>query len=233
MSAPSPTAVEITRLRAGYRGKRVLDIESAEIPAASLTVVVGPNGAGKSTLMAALAGTLPGDGALRTRYRGRPAFVPQRSAVPEALPCTAFDAVAMGRWAKRGPWRRLTAADRAAIGEAVERLEITAFAYRSLGALSGGQRQRVLVAQGLAQRAELLLLDEPDAGADPHARRLIAEAIRAETRRGSAVVQVSHDLTEARAADHCLLLHRGRLRAAGHPDDVLTPELVNEVWVPA
>ncbi|MDI2030310.1 zinc ABC transporter ATP-binding protein AztA [Saccharopolyspora sp. TS4A08] len=233
MSIASRPAVELSRLQAGYQGKQVLDIEAAAIPAASLTAVVGPNGAGKSTLMAALAGTLTGNGALRTGYRGRPAFVPQHSAVPESLPCTAFDAVAMGRWAERGPWRKLTAADRAAIGEAMERLEITAFAHRRLGTLSGGQRQRVLVAQGLAQQAELLLLDEPDAGADPQARGLIADAIRAETRRGRAVVQVSHDLTEARRADHCLLLHRGHLHAAGHPDDVLTPTTINQVWVPS
>lgn len=231
-SVPRP-AVALSRLKAGYQGKPVLDIESAEVPAGGLTAVVGPNGAGKSTLLAALAGTLPSDGALRTGYGGRPAFVPQHSAVPEALPCTVFDAVAMGRWAERGPWRKLKAADREAIGDAMDRLEISEFAHRRLSALSGGQRQRVLVAQGLAQHAELLLLDEPDAGADPKARRLITEAIRAETRRGRTVVQVSHDLSEARRADHCILLHQGRLHAAGHPGDVLTPATINELWTPS
>ncbi|WP_344137508.1 zinc ABC transporter ATP-binding protein AztA [Saccharopolyspora halophila] len=219
-------------MRAGYRGKQVLDVAAAEIPRNALTTVVGPNGAGKSTLLAALAGTLPSNGALRSRYSGRPALVPQHSAVPEALPCTVFDAVAMGRWAERGPWRKLKTADREAIREAMDRLEITAFANRRLSALSGGQRQRVLVAQGLTQHANLLLLDEPDAGADPHARRLIAEAVRAETREGRTVVQVSHDITEARRADHCLLLHRGRIHATGHPGDVLTDAAINELWTP-
>ncbi len=233
VSSMPRTAVALSRLQAGYQGKQVLDIESAEFPAARLTAVVGPNGAGKSTLMAALAGTLPSSGAQRNDYEGRPAFVPQHSAIPEALPCTVFDAVAMGRWAERGPWRRLNAADRAAIDDAMDRLEVRHLAEQRMSALSGGQRQRVLVAQGLAQRAELLLLDEPDAGADPKARGLITDAVRAETRSGRTVVQVSHNLAEARQADHCVLLHRGRVHAAGTPDDVLTPTTINEVWTPS
>ncbi|MEB3371773.1 ABC transporter ATP-binding protein [Saccharopolyspora mangrovi] len=107
-----------------------------------------------------------------------------------------------------------------------------ALAPLRLSELSGGQRQRVLVAQGLAQLVELLLLDEPDAGAGPKARTLVTDAVRAEARLGRTVFQVSHDLTEARRADHCVLLHRGRVRATGHPEDVLTPATVNEVWSP-
>ena len=103
----------------------------------------------------------------------------------------------------------------------MEALAITDLANRPLRELSGGQRQRAFVAQGLAQQAEVLLLDEPITGLDLVSRQHILDAIAAERAAGHAVVVSTHDLGDAAAADHLLLL-AGRVVASGPPDEVLT-----------
>jgi zinc/manganese transport system ATP-binding protein len=127
----------------------------------------------------------------------------------------------MGRWAHRGPWRRLTRADREIVRACLERMELTALATRRLDTLSGGQRQRMLLAQALAQESDLLLLDEPAAGLDEASATEISLALAQISAAGVTVVQATHDLDEAGRADHCLLLRDGRLKAAGHPEKVL------------
>jgi zinc/manganese transport system ATP-binding protein len=182
-----------------------------------VTAVLGPNGAGKSTLLDVLAGVLaPSSGGVE-RIVGRPAYVVQRSAAPDTLPISVRATVAMGRWASRGPWRRLTARDRAVVEDCMCRLGVQDLADRPLGRLSGGQRQRVLVAQGLAQASDLLLLDEPAAGLDPQARGYIDEVLARAAADGVTVVTVTHDPAAAARADHCLLLRDGRLVAEGPP----------------
>src|ERR687897_206500 len=111
--------------------------------------------------------------------------------------------------------------DRAAVNRSLERLGVADLARRQLHELSGGQRQRVLVAQGLAQEADLLLLDEPVTGLDVVSRELILEAVAAEQAAGRTVVLSTHDLTDARQADRVMLL-ANRLVAFGAPDEVLT-----------
>lgn len=110
------------------------------------------------------------------------------------------------------------------------RLGVDFLAHRQLGELSGGQRQRALVAQGLAQEADLLLLDEPATGLDATAQRLIADVLAEVTREGVTVVQATHDLEAARAAGHLLLLRDGRLLAEGEPGALLTDDAIAEVW---
>jgi zinc/manganese transport system ATP-binding protein len=180
-------------------------------------------------LLNVIAGVLPTTSGSVTSTE-RPAYVTQHSEVSHALPITVRATVAMGRWAHRGPWHRLTATDRAVVDHCLVRLDITSIATRRLGTLSGGQRQRALVAQGLAQQAGLLLLDEPTAGLDPHARTLIDEALNAARDEGVTIVRVTHDLAVANEADHCLLLRDGHLVDEGPPHSVLTPEQVAEAW---
>jgi manganese transport system ATP-binding protein len=203
----------------------VLSAASFTIPSGAVTALIGPNGAGKSTLLNALAGLLhPRAGSLdipAARRRGGVAYVLQATAVNEHLPLTVREAVTMGRYATAGAFRRLRSADRAAIDRAIDALDLGALANRPLHELSGGQRQRAFVAQGLAQDADLLLLDEPITGLDLVSRQHILEAIAAERAAGRAIVASTHDLGDASAADHLLLL-AGRVVASGRPDDVLT-----------
>ncbi|MFD6414490.1 zinc ABC transporter ATP-binding protein AztA, partial [Nocardia asteroides] len=188
-----------------------------------MTALVGPNGSGKSTLLGVLAGVITAtSGRLHYAEGSPPAFVPQRGAVGDTLPLTARQTVEMGRWGERGLWRRPTRRDRAAVDSAMERLGVAGLGARQLGELSGGQRQRVLIAQGLAQQSDLLLLDEPTTGLDPEARERITTLLRDLVGDGTTVVQATHDLGAARAADACLLLSDGRLVADGPPAEVLT-----------
>ncbi len=205
-----------------------------EIPVGAITAIVGPNGSGKSTLFNGVAGLhRPATGTLQvlpvdSRPR-RISYVLQSTRVNEALPVTVREVVTMGRYAAAGAYRRLTDTDRAAVDAALQRMGITDLAKRHLGELSGGQRQRVLIAQGLAQDHDMLLLDEPVTGLDVTSARAIDEVIHEENARGCTVVLTTHDLAEARMADHVLLL-AGRVVASGPPGEVLTPENLTQAY---
>ncbi|ROS61399.1 zinc/manganese transport system ATP-binding protein [Frigoribacterium sp. PhB160] len=195
---PRPAAAaRLDDVTARHDGTEALSGVSLEVRSARLTVLVGPNGSGKSTLLSVLAGTHDDVTGSVTRPRGRTAtaIVVQRSAVTDRLPITVRETVEMGRWAERGAWRPLRRADRVVVAESLEALDVGHLARRPLADLSGGQRQRVLVAQGLARRAELLLLDEPTAGVDAAATALIRAAVSAELARGATVVEATHDAT--------------------------------------
>ncbi|MEJ3653199.1 zinc ABC transporter ATP-binding protein AztA [Actinomycetes bacterium KLBMP 9759] len=219
-----PAAVVIRDLVAAHSRHPVLHRITARLPRGRTTAVVGPNGAGKSTLLDVLAGVrAPVSGSVERESPRRPAYVVQRSTADDTFPITVREAVAMGRWAHRRPWRRSTTRDRAVVDELLAQLHLDGLTGRRLGELSGGQRQRVLVAQGLAQEAELLLLDEPAAGLDQESQQLIEAALARTVARGTTAVRVTHDPHVAGRADHCLLLGAGRLVAAGDPTTVLTP----------
>jgi zinc/manganese transport system ATP-binding protein len=226
--------VRLAGLSAGYSGHPVLRQLDADIPALAITALVGPNGSGKSTLLGVLSGVIqPTSGMVRHSSNRPPAFVPQRGAIGDALPLTVRQAVEMGRWGDRGPWRRLTRRDRAAVDTALERLGITDLAPRQLGELSGGQRQRALIAQGLAQESDLLLLDEPTTGLDPEARERIGGLLADLVADGVTVVHATHDLDAARSAHACLLLREGRVAGQGEPGRLLTPSTLTGMWQPA
>lgn len=205
-----------------------------DLPAGGLTAVIGPNGSGKSTLLRALsglhvprAGTLEVCGAPPGRHEV--AHVLQTHDVNNALPVTVAEVVRMGRYRRRGPFRRFRQEDHDAAAEAMRRMEITDLAGRHLDELSGGQRQRVYLAQGLAQEAELLLLDEPVTGLDLTSLDRVQDVLRAETAQGRTVVLTTHELHTAQAADHVVLLAT-RVVASGPPSQVLTPEHLADAY---
>jgi ABC-type Mn2+/Zn2+ transport system ATPase subunit len=203
LDMPSPPPAVIAEdLVLGYGHHLALTASSFAIPPGASVALIGPNGSGKSTLLRAIAGL-------------------QTTDVDRSLPITVRETVTMARYAIRGPVRRLDRTDRAAVDRALERLAITDLARRQLHELSGGQRQRVLVAQGLAQEADLLLLDEPVTALDVVSRRLILEAVAAEQDAGRTVLLSTHDLGDARQAELVMLL-ANRLVACGPPDGVLT-----------
>ncbi|MBF6367354.1 ABC transporter ATP-binding protein [Nocardia puris] len=213
------TPLRLTGLSAGYRGRAAVHDVTAEIPAGRVTALLGHNGSGKSTLLSALAGVLPPmTGAIERPEGLRIAFVVQHSAVPSTLPTTVRETVTMGRWAHRGAWRRLRRSDRERVDECLARMDITGLADRRLDTLSGGQRQRALLAQALAQEAELLLLDEPTTGLDIESRHRISALIRD---LDATVVHATHQRDEALTSDHCLLLENGGLVAEGPPADLV------------
>ena len=233
---PHPETVRVEGLRVTYGGRVALDGVSFTLTAGQATSLIGPNGSGKSTLLHAIAGLRrPAAGRVTVlgeepaAVRPRLAYVLQATTTGEHLPVTVREAVAMGRYAHRGALGRLTREDRRLVDEALDRLELAPLARRHLRELSGGQRQRVFVAQGLVQQADVLLLDEPLAGLDLASQQTILATVAEERDRGCTVVTSTHDLSEAAAADHLVLLAT-ELVAAGPPDAVLTAEHLGRAY---
>lgn len=220
-----------------WRGDRTaLSASDFEIPSGRLTALVGPNGSGKSTVLHALAGLLPPHrgsltvlGCDADHVHDRVAYVLQSTSIGEVMPLTVAEVVLMARYGKAGMFGRLNNADRDAAQRAMERLGIAALAARNPALLSVGQRQRVFVAQGLAQEAEVLLLDEPVTALDVPSHEAIDAAIEEEVAAGRTVVLTTHDLDEARRAHHVLLL-AGHVVASGPPDAVLTDDLLADAY---
>ena len=208
-----------------YGSKTVVGRSSVDIPAGSITALIGPNGAGKSTLLNAIAGLVqPASGSVTVGSRNgrtyRTSYVLQETKVNPSLPVTVREVVSMGRYGGRRPLRFLTREDRRMVDEAMERTNITHLAMRHLSRLSGGERHRVLLAQGLAQDHDILLLDEPATGLDVVSIQAVRDTIRSENEHGCTVIVTTHDLAEAWDAHHVVLL-AGRVVTAGPPAEVL------------
>lgn len=228
--SPVTPAVEARALEMSYGNIPAISSSTFTLPSPGLTVLIGPNGSGKSTLLAATAGlqkptggTITVLGTTPVTARSKVALVPQSTKVNETLPVTVAEVVGMGRYAGLGMIRRFGRRDREAVQEAIDRLDLTSLAGRHLTELSGGQRQRVFVAQGLVQERDLLLLDEPTTALDLVSAHTIRQVIADEVAQGRPVILTTHELGEAMAADHVLLLSN-RVVAEGAPDQVLTPE---------
>lgn len=217
--SPADSAVVALRNVTAAHGRVIaLDGVSLELERGSLTVVAGENGSGKSTLLGVLAGVHDiQSGELVRQPRLRVAIVVQSSALPERLPLTVLDAVRMGTWAGRGLWRRTRQQDTETVSRCIALLGLRGLEQRAVHSLSGGQRQRVLLAQGIAQRADLLLLDEPMNGVDAETRERIGAVIDGELRRGVTVVHVSHDSPVIGSAERLIRLEGGRISPDGAP----------------
>ncbi len=185
------------------------------------TAIVGANGSGKTTVLRLLARLLrPTSGTVTIADGTEIAYVAQQT-YERWLPITGHEVLKMGAYGRRRLLGRLSAADRALLSDAAERMEIEPFLNQQFGELSGGQRQRVRIAQALVQGPDLLLLDEPITGLDLTSQQRILELIEEETARHTSIVVTTHNLDEARHCDQVLLL-ANRPVAFGRPDDVLT-----------
>ena len=165
--------VEMENVSFAYNGQPVLQDVNLAVPPGDFVAVIGPNGGGKTTLLKLMLGLLkPAAGNIRVlghppgeaaRHIG---YVRQDVHINRSFPITALDAVLMGKRDPRRRWARRSAADRRDALQALERMEMGAYAQRRIGELSGGQRQRVFIARALVTRPRLLLLDEPTASID-------------------------------------------------------------------
>jgi manganese transport system ATP-binding protein len=220
-------------LHVGYGSTIALDGVDLDIEGGLVHGLIGMNGSGKSTLFKSLMGLVKpsrgsielfGGDSLTARRSGRVAYAPQNEDVDWAFPVSVRDVVAMGRYGKLGTRRRLRAEDHEAIDRALERVELTDLASRQIGALSGGQRKRAFVARGLAQGAELLLLDEPFAGVDKRSEATITTLLRDLAAEGKTILVSTHDLIAVpELCDEIALINR-RIVARGTADEVLRPE---------
>ncbi|MBU6531226.1 heme ABC transporter ATP-binding protein [Streptomyces sp. A108] len=238
-AAPGEVLAEAEAVRVRLGGRPVLDGVDVRVRAGEVLALVGPNGAGKSTLLGALAADVPAaEGVVRVHGRpvsawSAPELALRRAVLPQSaalsFPFPVEEVVRMGR----APWAGDERADEddAVVADAMARTEVTGFAGRPFSALSGGERARVALARVLAQRAPLLLLDEPTAALDLRHQELVLRLCRERARAGDAVVVVLHDLALAAAyADRVAVLRAGRIAADGPPAEVFAEELLSEVY---
>jgi putative ABC transporter, ATP-binding protein len=216
----------------------ILNGVDLEVPEGEMMALVGPNGTGKSTLLRTLAGLLPIPSG-RVLVAGRDlvklsplerartlAMVGQQEETPADL--RVAEVVALGLLPHRPPWSGGGRKERDAVAEALEQVSMTAYANRGFHQLSGGEQRRVLLARGLAQRTELLLLDEPTNHLDIRHQHALLRMVRG---LGRTVIAAIHDLDLAATYfDHIVVLNDGGVAADGKPSEVLTPELVGDVF---
>jgi iron complex transport system ATP-binding protein len=220
----------------------ILNEVSLEVGTGEFVTVIGPNGAGKSTLLRCIDGILtPSAGAIlidgqpvgaySSRQLARTvSYVPQPEAGP--LDYTVRSFVEMGRYPHVGAWAALTAADVEAVDRAMELTEVEELRDRSISSLSGGERQRASIAAALAQGGSLLLLDEPTSFLDyRHQVQVLDLLDRLHHELGFTVVAVTHDLnTTVASSDSVLALKRGRVVAAGQPQELLDGDALAAIY---
>ncbi len=236
--------LEVSGVACAYDGRDVLSDVTLRVAPGEFVAIAGPNGSGKSTLLRAMSRVLRPrlgkallDGcdlyeipaAQSARAVG---VVPQEA--PLDFDFTVEEVVLMGRAPHLGRFQSEGERDRAVAREALERTGTWELRRRSIRELSGGERQRVILARAFAQEPQALLLDEPTAHLDLayQAQVLrIARSLREEKK--TAVLATLHDLNLAAAfADRLLLLHQGRIAAAGTPKEVLTEAVLRPVFGP-
>ncbi|WP_411080685.1 ABC transporter ATP-binding protein [Streptomyces sp. cmx-18-6] len=234
--------LEARDVRLGYGDREIVAGLSVTVPPGRITVIVGPNACGKSTLLRAMARLLaPSAGAVLLDGRSIQemptkevasvlGILPQSPTAPEGI--TVSDLVGRGRYPHQGWFRRWSAEDDEAVARALLSTDVLELADRPVDELSGGQRQRVWIAMALAQRTDILLLDEPTTFLDASHQLDVLDLLTDLNReRGVTMVAVLHDLNLAcRYADHMIAMKEGRILAEGRPVDIVTEELVGEVF---
>lgn len=236
------TTLKAQSLTLAYDRRTIVQDLDLELPQGSITIVVGANGSGKSTLLCGLSRLLKPEGgsvmldgrSIHTQSPRQVArklgLLPQSPTAPEGI--TVRDLVARGRFPHHGLFRSLTRADQDAIDRALAATGLTQEQDRVTSELSGGQRQRAWIAMALAQETDLLLLDEPTTYLDvAHQMEVLDVVAQLNRERGTTVVIVLHDLNlAARYADHMVAMKQGAIVAAGDPREVVTAELVQNVF---
>jgi iron complex transport system ATP-binding protein len=229
-------------LRLAYERLEVVADLSVTIPPGRITSIVGANACGKSTLLRGLARLLkPAGGTVQLDGRNihelptkelaaKLGILPQTPIAPEGI--TVADLVARGRYPHQTWLRQWSSADEQAVAEALEATATLELAERPVDELSGGQRQRVWIAMALAQGTEILLLDEPTTFLDvAHQVEVLDLLVDLNRHDGRTIVLVLHDLNQAcRYSHHLIAMRRGAIVTEGHPSQVVTRELVEEVF---
>lgn len=229
-----PLAIDIDNLGVTYpNGHTALENVYFKTGTGRICGLVGVNGAGKSTLFKSMMGFVPpttgniriqGGDVRSALKRNIIAYVPQTEDVDWHFPVLVEDVVMMGRYGQMGMLRRPKDADRAAVADALARVNMTAYRHRQIGELSGGQRKRVFVARALAQGGEIILLDEPFTGVDIKTEMALVDLFKTLAAEGRLMIVSTHNLGSIpRFCDDVALINRTVI-AYGAVEDTFTEE---------
>ncbi|MFH9421134.1 ABC transporter ATP-binding protein [Streptomyces sp. NPDC017529] len=236
--AAAPAELRAEGLSYGIGGRHLVDGADLYVAPGETVGLVGPNGSGKTTLLRCVYGTLaPTHGRITLDGRDLAGFSAKERArrvatVPQdgsgAFELTVREIVAMGRSPHKRFWETDSAADAALADQALEWVGVAELHNRSFAALSGGERQRVLVARALVQQPSLLVLDEPTNHLDI---RYQLDVLSLVAGLGTSTLLALHDLNlAAYYCDRLYVLRAGRVVTHGTPHEILTPELLADVY---
>lgn len=232
--------IQVEDVTVTYRnGHTALRDASFEIPAGTVTALVGVNGAGKSTLFKAIMGFVPaakgrielmGLSVKEALKANMVAYVPQAEEVDWTFPVLVEDVVMMGRYGHMGFLRRPSQSDRAAVDQALTRVNMQDYRHRQIGELSGGQRKRVFLARALAQDGKVILLDEPFTGVDVKTEDQIIALLRELRDEGRVMLVSTHNLGSVPEFCDRTVLVKGTVLNYGPTETTFTPENLKEAF---
>lgn len=234
--------IQAKQLAAGYDGKNVFQGLDLSIPQGKITTLIGANGSGKSTILKTLCRIIsPDSGGVYldgeaihkspTRLVAQKlALLPQGAQIPSGI--TVKDLVEFGRFPYRSSLGGLNAKDREIIQWALASTGMTAFSHRQIDHLSGGQQQRAWIAMALAQKTDLLFLDEPTTYLDiSHQLDILYLLRKLNQENGVTIVMILHDLNHAiMFSDYLVAIKDGELYSCGNSSQVITPKTLREVF---
>jgi iron complex transport system ATP-binding protein len=235
--------MDIRNLSFSYRHhEKTINHINAAIRPGTITTIIGPNGSGKSTLLSLLAnrltpikGEVVVDGKTLSSYRAKElarhlAVVYQQNEAPADI--TVKKLVAYGRFPYRKRFSNWKEEDELAVNEALEATKLENKAHLPLLSLSGGEQQRAWIALALAQKTNILLLDEPTTYLDLYHQLEVLELVRSLNRlKKTTIVMVLHDLNQAiQYSDELIVMQAGSIVKAGLPKEVVTEEMVENIY---
>lgn len=237
-----PAQLTAKDISLGYGECDIITGLSVDIAPGKVTSIVGPNGCGKSTLLRSLSRLLKPTGGeifldgkaiseIPTKQLATSlGLLPQSPIAPDGI--VVADLVGRGRTPHQGLLGRWSQEDYDIVQESMEMTGVAELAERSIDELSGGQRQRVWIAMALAQRTDILLLDEPTTYLDiKHQLEVLDLLVELNETHGTTIAMVIHDLNlAARYSDELIAVSNGNVYAQGSPQDVMTQQTVKDVF---
>jgi manganese transport system ATP-binding protein len=222
-----------------YHGVVALHKASLQLNTGSICGLVGMNGAGKSTLLKAIMGFVrPVSGRIlinglpirKVQKQNLVAYVPQSEEVDWDFPVSVYDVVMMGRYGYMNLLRIPNAADKNAVRDSLERVEMWEMRDRQIGELSGGQKKRTFFARALAQRGKVLLLDEPFAGVDIKTEKMLITLLMKMREADYTILISTHDLSSLTTFCNQVVLINRTILAYGETSEVFTEENLSRTF---